>query len=139
MVNLTGLMDKQHEGSRKTKPTYQAVAIYEIMAVEKIIGGMFKHKAGEGAGAGRTNQRVTRTAARMMMRRTRESSPQNFRSEITLALALALSSLSPSLSPSAVAGACAHMSGGLNSLRLARNIVFFSVGPTSLVTTCTRI
>jgi len=40
MVNLTGLMDKQHEGSRKTKPTYQAVAIYEIMEVEKIIGGM---------------------------------------------------------------------------------------------------
>jgi hypothetical protein len=40
MVNLTGLMDKQHEGSRKTNPTYQAVAIYEIMEVEKIIGGM---------------------------------------------------------------------------------------------------
>jgi hypothetical protein len=50
MVNSTGLVDKQHEGSRKTKPTYQAIAIYEIMAVEKIIGGM--HKPGGGAGAG---------------------------------------------------------------------------------------
>ena len=109
MVNLTGLVDKQHEGSRKTKPTYQAVAIYEIMAVEKIIGGMFKHKAGEGAGAGRTNQRVTRTAARMMMRRTRESSPQNFRSEITLALALALSSLSPALSLGCGRGMCSYV------------------------------
>ena len=33
MVNLTGLMDKQHEGSRKNEPTYQAVAMYDIMAV----------------------------------------------------------------------------------------------------------
>ena len=52
MVNLTGLMDKQHEGSRKTKPTYQAVAIYEIMEVEKIIGGMQEQGRGQGQGQG---------------------------------------------------------------------------------------
>ena len=52
MVNLTGLMDKQHEGSRKTKPTYQAVAMYEIMAVEKIIGGMQEPGRGQGQGRG---------------------------------------------------------------------------------------
>jgi hypothetical protein len=52
MVNLTGLVDKQHEGSRKTKPTYQAVAIYEIMEVEKIIGGMHVPVRGQGQGQG---------------------------------------------------------------------------------------
>ena len=39
-------MNKQHEGSRKTKPTYQVVAIYEIMEFQKIIGGM--HEQGRG-------------------------------------------------------------------------------------------
>ena len=42
------LMDKQHEGSRKTKPTYQAVAIYEIMAVEKIMVGCTSQGRGRG-------------------------------------------------------------------------------------------
>ena len=51
-VNLTGLMDKQHEGSRKTKPTYQAVAIYEIMEVEKFIGGMHEPVTRQGQGQG---------------------------------------------------------------------------------------
>ena len=50
MVNLTGLMDKQHEGTRKTKPTYQAIVIYGIMEVEKIIGGMHVPVRGQGQG-----------------------------------------------------------------------------------------
>ena len=48
MVNLTGLMDKQHEGYRKTKPTHQAIAIYEIMEVEKIISGMYEPEEEQG-------------------------------------------------------------------------------------------
>ena len=56
MVNLTGLMDKQYEGSRKIKPTYQAVAIYEIMEVEKIIGGMHEPGRGQGRGGARGDE-----------------------------------------------------------------------------------
>ena len=56
MVNLTGLVDKQHEGSRKTKTTYQAVAIYEIMEVEKIIGGMHVPVRGQGGGQGGSSE-----------------------------------------------------------------------------------
>ena len=52
MLNLTGLMDKQQEGSRKNEPTYQADAIYEIIAVEKIIGGMHVPGRGQGQGQG---------------------------------------------------------------------------------------
>ena len=58
MKTRHGELDRAHgqatrgctEGSRKTKPTYQAVAIHEIMEVEKIIGGM--HEPGRGQGHG---------------------------------------------------------------------------------------
>ena len=49
-------LDKQREGSRKTKPMYQAIAIYEIMEVEKIFGGMYEPEEEQGQEPGEASE-----------------------------------------------------------------------------------